>query len=276
MVKALFGDWLAMTKPHSVHLTRKKEINPFEDTEPLEYLSKKQDVRSDPLSPLPFANRVYVYVKWDGMLVCSKGLDGGRVFQCSCHNGWMLGVTDATKCTAALLAASVFALVVVCLTPSSSLSLHLSFCCQASLFVFGSHNKKRPHNVVLGRMYDGHVRDMVELGLESLRPMMLFPAEKNVLGSKPCLVRYPPFSLVSKYVMAYPIPPSPLLSSPLLAIFFPRSPLLWKTLSRLYFFSFLRVISELLSLVFLLLFDGGRWCFKFCRFTLCFEHSAPY
>ena len=128
----------------------------------------------------------------------------------------MLGVTDATKCTAALLAASVFALVVVCLTPSSSLSLHLSFCCQASLFVFGSHNKKRPHNVVLGRMYDGHVRDMVELGLESLRPMMLFPAEKNVLGSKPCLVRCPPFSPRLQICHGLPDPAlsSPLLSSP--------------------------------------------------------------
>ena len=53
MLKALFGDWLAMTKPHSVHLTRKKDINPFEDSEPLEYLSKKQDVSA-------YA-RVYLY-----------------------------------------------------------------------------------------------------------------------------------------------------------------------------------------------------------------------
>eukprot|EP00037_Helgoeca_nana_P006597 m.60648 g.60648 ORF g.60648 m.60648 type:complete len:313 (+) comp17472_c0_seq1:83-1021(+) len=101
MLKALFGDWFGMTKPNSVNLTRKKEILPFEDSEPLEYLAKKHD---------------------------------------------------------------------------------------ASLFVFGSHNKKRPHNVVIGRTYAGQMRDMVELGLESLRPMMLFPAEKNVLGSKPCLM----------------------------------------------------------------------------------------
>jgi hypothetical protein len=50
---------------------------------------------------------------------------------------------------------------------------------------------------VIGRTYAGQMRDMVELGLESLRPMMLFPAEKNVLGSKPCLVRSTPIALPS-------------------------------------------------------------------------------
>jgi len=34
-----------------------------------------------------------------------------------------------------------------------------------SLFAVGSHQKKRPDNLVLGRTFDGHVMDMFELGV---------------------------------------------------------------------------------------------------------------
>ena len=34
----------------------------------------------------------------------------------------------------------------------------------ASLFVFGSHNKKRPNNLVFARLYDYNILDMIELG----------------------------------------------------------------------------------------------------------------
>ena len=37
----------------------------------------------------------------------------------------------------------------------------------ASLFMVGSHQKKRPHNLVLGRIFDGHVLDMFEFGVEN-------------------------------------------------------------------------------------------------------------
>jgi ribosome production factor 2 len=36
---------------------------------------------------------------------------------------------------------------------------------ETSLFLFGSHSKKRPSNVVIGRTYEHKVLDMVELGI---------------------------------------------------------------------------------------------------------------
>ncbi|PIK54693.1 putative ribosome production factor 2-like [Apostichopus japonicus] len=58
----------------------------------------------------------------------------------------------------------------------------------ASLFVFGSHNKKRPHNLVMGHLYDYHLLDMFELGIESFQSMNSFKNTKLTVGSKPCLV----------------------------------------------------------------------------------------
>lgn len=57
-----------------------------------------------------------------------------------------------------------------------------------SLFLFGSHSKKRPNNLVIGRLYDAHVLDMFELGIEKYQSMMEFKESKCVLGSKPCMV----------------------------------------------------------------------------------------
>jgi hypothetical protein len=36
-----------------------------------------------------------------------------------------------------------------------------------SIFCVANHSKKRPHNLVVGRTFDGHVLDMVELGVET-------------------------------------------------------------------------------------------------------------
>merc|ERR550539_1298718 len=58
----------------------------------------------------------------------------------------------------------------------------------ASLFMFGNHNKKRPNNMVIGRMYDNHLLDMVELGLENFQSLNDFKNAKVAMGSKPCLV----------------------------------------------------------------------------------------
>lgn len=57
-----------------------------------------------------------------------------------------------------------------------------------SLFVFGSHSKKRPNNLVLGRMYDHHVYDLVEVGVENFKPLESFVYDKKIApkaGSKP-------------------------------------------------------------------------------------------
>jgi len=57
----------------------------------------------------------------------------------------------------------------------------------SSLFVFGNHNKKRPNNMIFGRMYDHHLLDMVELQLESFTSLSDFKNAKVATESKPCL-----------------------------------------------------------------------------------------
>ena len=57
----------------------------------------------------------------------------------------------------------------------------------ASLFCLGSSNKKRPDNIVLGRMFDHHLLDMVELGVDKLVPLAAFDRAKRP-GSRPCFI----------------------------------------------------------------------------------------
>ncbi|CAD5117280.1 DgyrCDS6068 [Dimorphilus gyrociliatus] len=58
----------------------------------------------------------------------------------------------------------------------------------SSLLLFGSHSKKRPHNLVFGRFFDYHILDMAEFGVEKFKGMSEFKKEKCCLGTKPCLV----------------------------------------------------------------------------------------
>ena len=69
----------------------------------------------------------------------------------------------------------------------------LEFLCQkndASLFAFGTHSKKRPHNLVLGRTFDYRILDMVELAVEAYTPMGSFAGVAGgcTAESKPCLL----------------------------------------------------------------------------------------
>ncbi|KAK9498493.1 hypothetical protein O3M35_003117 [Rhynocoris fuscipes] len=58
----------------------------------------------------------------------------------------------------------------------------------SSLFFFGTHTKKRPNNVVLGRLHDNQILDMVELGIDQYKSLQSFDSEKITTGLKPCLV----------------------------------------------------------------------------------------
>ncbi|XP_034253972.1 ribosome production factor 2 homolog [Thrips palmi] len=59
---------------------------------------------------------------------------------------------------------------------------------EANLFAFASHTKKRPNNLILGRLHDYQLLDMVELGVEKYTAMKEFVIEKIGVGIKPCLV----------------------------------------------------------------------------------------
>lgn len=66
----------------------------------------------------------------------------------------------------------------------------IEFICQkndCSLFLFTSHSKKRPHNLVMGRLFDGGILDMVEFGIESYKSIEEFGARIS-LGVKPVLI----------------------------------------------------------------------------------------
>lgn len=58
----------------------------------------------------------------------------------------------------------------------------------ASLFAYGSHSKKRPNNLVLGRMFNYHLLDMIEFGVERYQSLADFKNDKNAIGSKPMFI----------------------------------------------------------------------------------------
>lgn len=59
---------------------------------------------------------------------------------------------------------------------------------QAPLFGFSSHNKKRPHNLLLGRTFDGYILDMAEFAIENYKGLSEFKTPKVGVGSKPVIL----------------------------------------------------------------------------------------
>lgn len=57
-----------------------------------------------------------------------------------------------------------------------------------SLFALGSHSKKRPNNLVMGRTFDGHILDMIEFGVDSHTTISKITGPKKAIGSKPLMV----------------------------------------------------------------------------------------
>mmetsp|Transcript_6765 Transcript_6765/g.10553 ORF Transcript_6765/g.10553 Transcript_6765/m.10553 type:complete len:304 (+) Transcript_6765:29-940(+) len=57
-----------------------------------------------------------------------------------------------------------------------------------SLFAIGAHSKKRPNNLTIGRTFDGHILDIIELGVDRFSPVSSFKTSKPVMGSKPCFL----------------------------------------------------------------------------------------
>lgn len=67
----------------------------------------------------------------------------------------------------------------------------LGFKNDCSLFCFAAHNKKRPNNLTLGRHFDFHVLDMVELGIvaaDRLDMTRIHDIDAANLGGKPFFV----------------------------------------------------------------------------------------
>lgn len=59
---------------------------------------------------------------------------------------------------------------------------------EAALFGVGSHSKKRPHNIILGRTFNYGILDMIELGADKFKAMSEFRNMKVLAGLKPCLI----------------------------------------------------------------------------------------
>lgn len=68
---------------------------------------------------------------------------------------------------------------------------NIEFLCRknnSGLFMFGSHSKKRPNNLVVGRTYNHQILDMIEFGIENFKAMEEFKNSKITMGVKPVIL----------------------------------------------------------------------------------------
>ena len=55
----------------------------------------------------------------------------------------------------------------------------------SSLFCVSSHSKKRPNTLVMGRLFDYQMLDMLELGIQNFKSIQDFKGNKCGVGLKP-------------------------------------------------------------------------------------------
>ncbi|KAI6661367.1 hypothetical protein LOD99_9950 [Oopsacas minuta] len=59
---------------------------------------------------------------------------------------------------------------------------------ECGMFVLANHSKKRADNLILGRVYDDKVLDIVELGVESYKPISEFKTDLISVTSHPAVI----------------------------------------------------------------------------------------
>jgi hypothetical protein len=68
------------------------------------------------------------------------------------------------------------------------LSAEIFFLLFITVCFAGSHSKKMPNNLVLGRTYDDHIYDLIEVGVENYKSIESYAYDKKLapkLGTKP-------------------------------------------------------------------------------------------
>jgi len=60
----------------------------------------------------------------------------------------------------------------------------------ASMFIYGSHSKKRPHNLILGRMFEHQILDMFEVGInaKTFKSSLMLTNRGYNIGTHPAIL----------------------------------------------------------------------------------------